>query len=255
MGKFKETKLYKWFDNFWYHYKWISIIAAVFIIFFAVSSVQLATKTNYDVYVLYAGPSVISRTDINNITVAFENFPDHDFNGDGKTEVCIRDLTIMSQAEMDKEIDAVRTEDVPNEGFNTNKAIVSAQMSETLKTFDQEIMGGDSVICLLSPYVYSTLPKTDGVSDAFLPLSEILGYTPEKNYDECAVYLKSTDFGKLPGLAELPDDTLLCIRRISSMSFLKGQSKTERHHAHHAEVFREIFAYKLADTQNNVIIP
>ena len=58
---FKETKIYKWFDNFWYHYKWIAIVVSIFAVFIIVSTVQMATKEDGDIYVMYAGPAVINE--------------------------------------------------------------------------------------------------------------------------------------------------------------------------------------------------
>lgn len=256
MAKFKETKFFKRIDNFWYHYKWIVVIVSVFVIFFGVSTVQLLTKTSYDIYVMYAGPQVVSLQNAVYIETAFEKLDDNDRNNDGKIEACLRDLTIMSPDDLNSSVDEANSEEVPNEGLIMNEQIVGAQMSGSLKTFDQEIFGGDSVICLLSPYMYARLPMTDGVSDAFMNIDEVLGYTPDGKYDDYAVYLKSTDFGKYaPGVSSLPDDTLLCIRRVSSMSFLKGQEKTEKAHAYHVGKFRAIFEYEWENSENDVIIP
>lgn len=244
MGKIKETRIYKRLDNFWYHYKWIVLIVALFALVVGVCSFQMFTKTQYDIYVMYAGPAVVPLQNAIYIENAFEDLSDVDFNNDGKVEACLRDLTVMSPDEIKAQSAALETENVKNEGLMLNEQLVGLQMSDAVKTFNQEIFGGDSVICLLSPYMYSTLPKTDGISDAFMPLEEVLGYTPGGAYDECAVYLKSTDFGKYSaGLSALPDDTLLCVRRKSTMSFLKGERKTEKAHAYQLEKFKAVFEY------------
>lgn len=237
---FKETKVYKWFDNFWYHYKWIAIVVSIFAVFIIVSSVQMATKEDGDIYVMYAGSAVINVQNATYIERAFESIDDNDFSGDGKVNAVLRDLTIMSADEIKAATeDEMEEMGVPNEGYNINEQMVNAHMSDSMQTFNQEILGGDSVICLLSPYMYSIVREADG----FLPLEDALGYTPEKAYDECALYLADTDFGKLEGLSTLPKDTLFCIRRISSMSFLKGQSKTEKSYEYHLEKFRGAVNY------------
>lgn len=237
--KFKETGLYRWLDNFWYHYKWITVIVSIFVIFALVSAVQLFSREETDIYVMYAGPQVINVQNMTYIERAFENIAGDDYTGDGKIVSTVRDVTIMSEEEI-KEASGSDTGTVPNEGYKINENIVRTQTSDALKTFNQEIFGGDSVICLLSPYTYSIVRAADG----FLPLEDVLGYMPENAYDECAVYLSNTDFGSLEGLTVLPDDTLLCVRRVSSMSFLKGKEKTENAHEYHLEVFRNIMNFK-----------
>lgn len=237
--KLKETRFYKWLDNFLYHYKWIAIIVCIFAIFVAVSTAQLLGREQTDIYVMYAGPQVISVQNMTYIERAFEELDDSDYTGDGKVNALLRDVTIMSEEELEAASGSSSSE-VPNEGYMLNEQLVRSQMSEAMKTFNQEIFGGDSIICLLSPYMYSIVREADG----FLPLEDVLGYVPENVYDECAVYLADTDFGKLEGLASLPDDTLFCIRRVSSMSFMKGKNKTEKAHAYHSERFKAAIEYE-----------
>ncbi len=243
MGKFKETKFFKWIDNFWYHHKFGIFIVSVLVVFLTVSTAQCMRRTEYDVYITYAGPKAVSAEHSNYIEQAFEKIS-RDYNGDGKVEACLSEYTILSSEEIKGSTEPAKNEDAENEGLIMNEQIVGSQMMGAQKAFNQEIFGGDSVILLLSPYVYSTLPVEDGVSHAFLTLEEVLGYTPEGAYDNCAIYLNTLDFGKQAGLASLPEDTLLCVRRLSSMSFLKGEDKTKKAHEYHLGIFRAIFDYK-----------
>ena len=240
----KNTRLYKWLDNYWYHYKWVTIIVALFAVFAIVGTFQLLTNEKGDIYVMYAGPEVISVQNIEYIERAFENIDDKDFHEDGKINAVLRELTVKSPDELEAEARAqLEADGVANEGYMLNEQVARSYMSQNLQVFNQEILGGDSVICLLSPYTYSIVYESGG----FMTLEEALGYTPEGAYDECSVYLHDTDFGSLEGLAILPDDTLFCIRRLSSMAFLKGQNKTETAHKYHLEKFRAASAYKKSE--------
>ena len=236
--KFKDTKAYKWLDNFWYHYKWIAIVAAVFFIFIAVSTVQMLTREKPDMYIMYAGPQVISVQNAAYIERAFASIGGADYNSDGKSVVSLRDLAILSEDEMKE-----RSSD-SEKGDGIADAITVSHISQNLKTFNQEILGGDSVICLLSPYTYKIVRDADG----FMPVSEVLGYTPDGLYDECGILLCETDFGKYSeGLSALPEDTILCIRRISSMAFLKGQKKTEQMYEYYLNIFKSAVEWKKPD--------
>lgn len=244
MNNFKETKFYKWLDNFWYHYKWITLIALLFATIIIVSTVQILTREVGDIYVLYAGTKVVSLQDSLYIEKAFETIDEIDHNDDGEINAIVRTLTIMSPEDISASNDAhEEAVGAKNEGYIINEQMLGAQMSNSMQTFNQEILGGDSVICLLSPYTYKIVRDADG----FLPLGDVLGYTPEGAYDECAVYLKDTDFGKREGLSSLPEDTLFCIRRISSMSFMKGHKKTEALYNYQLDKFKTALTYKKAE--------
>ena len=54
-------KALKWLDNFWYHYKWPTIIAAFFIAVFAICIAQAVTRSEYDMYVRYAEKIRVAR--------------------------------------------------------------------------------------------------------------------------------------------------------------------------------------------------
>lgn len=228
--KFKEpsTGFLKWLDNFWYHYKAQTIIALVVIVTVVISTVQILTKTNYDYHILYAGEKLISMQQSIYIQNAFCEVAD-DYNGDGEVHVALNDIVMLSpeQREAAKDDGAV---------FN-NEAL-----RNTMIEYEQQIIAGDAVIFMLSPYMYEYV-KDDG---AFLPLSEVLpgGSIPECAYDEYAIRLSETDFYKSHnGVDDLPEDTLLVIRRESTMKYLKGAKKTEKMHAACVELFRRLVDY------------
>ena len=89
-------------ENFWYHYKWHSIVAVFVIIAILVCSLQMCSKDSYDVYILYAGDHEIKRTaeggsvpEYQRMLTALERVtPDHD--GDGKITVGFNSLLALS---------------------------------------------------------------------------------------------------------------------------------------------------------------
>jgi len=114
----------------------------------------------------------------------------------------------------------------------------------TMTEYYQQIVGGDAIICLLSPYMYEMVHESDG----FLPLAEIYTEIPEAvaaaAYDDCGLVLAKTAFGQsFNGIDDLPEDTILCIRRLSSMAKLKGEAKTQKRHAASIELFRRLAEY------------
>ena len=53
--------MYKWLDNYWYHYKWTTIIVVSFAVILTICIVQMATKETYDITVLYTGPHIFIK--------------------------------------------------------------------------------------------------------------------------------------------------------------------------------------------------
>ena len=98
----KATKLYKWLDHFWYHYKWIFLMVLVFTVFIIVSIIQMVGREDVDMYIMYAGPEVITVQNGMYIQKAFENLTEDDLTGDGKVTVSLRDLAILSKEEMEE---------------------------------------------------------------------------------------------------------------------------------------------------------
>ena len=83
-------KILKWLDNFWYHYKWHTIIGAVFAVFLAVCIGQMASKDKIDSYIMYAGPIALTAQEIEDIEGAFETVV-RDYNGDGSMDLLVID--------------------------------------------------------------------------------------------------------------------------------------------------------------------
>ena len=46
------SKVLKWLDNFWYHYKWPFVIITFFVSLAIVLTVQLVSRENYDAYIM-----------------------------------------------------------------------------------------------------------------------------------------------------------------------------------------------------------
>lgn len=219
--------LRKKLDNFWYHYKTHTIIAFVLILTVVICTTQLVRRKDNDYCILYAGPAVLAVQDITYIKDAFKNVAS-DYDSNGEIVVAIDDIVILSPEEQ---------EAANEDGAAFNPDFIKQSLTE----FDQQIFGGDAVVCLLSPYMYERVHSSGG----FLPLSEVFENVPESAYDECAVVLSDTDFGKyFNGINDLPEDTLICVRRLSTMAVFKGEAKTRKAHEANLELFRAIVGFE-----------
>lgn len=220
----------KWWENFWYHYKWHTIAIAFVTVFLVVSITQLVSKETPDVYVMYAGPHYINSDKNTAVRNAVRQVMSEDYNGDGEKGVMLTDLTFMNDAQVKQAYDEAKQEGV-------DIAIDMQANATALERFNMEAFSGESVVYFLDPELYESVKLAGG----FLTLEEVLGYVPDSAIDECGIRLCDIPFGQyFDGVNSLPEETILCIRRVSTMSFLKGQKKTERIHSYHIQLFKDI---------------
>lgn len=230
----KRSKFSRWIENYWYHHKWKTIIISFFAIVFIICILQFSENEKVDIQILYAGPEVVSVPMSENIQMAYEAVMKKDNNGDGELNASLYSLFIMSSEQIKALYDAAEEN---SEAAYVNTEIISGNKS----SFDMEIMAGDSVICMLDPWLYDYVRESGG----FMELEEVLGYIPEGT-DEygTGIALSDTAFGQFfSGLSDLPDDTVLCVRRLTTFAQLKGKKKTEKMHEYALDVFREAMSF------------
>ena len=228
----------EWFENYWYHYKWATIITAFFVIIGIIMIGQVVTKENADVNILYAGPQWFLGSEIRGIENAFVQTMTEDYNGDGKKVVVLKDITLLTDGQIDYKLESALAEGIDDLVINR---VENQKMRGSLTT---EIMAGESIICLLDPYWFDFIKAESG----FMTLQDILGYKPENAFDDYGIYLKDTEFGKFFTIFELlPDDTVLCVRRMTVLSVFKGAKKEEERYAWHTQMFKDIINFKVKE--------
>ena len=228
-------KIFKWLDNFWYHYKWVTLVTAFFTVTLSIIIIQMITKTNPDSNILYGGPAVLTANQTKEIENAFNALLPEDFNGDGEKITSLQAITLMTKEQIAKaEAEAAE---------NSSVFVYNPQSLENNKTsFSTQLFSGEYVICLIDPEQYKNAYKAGG----FAPLSELFGENniPDYAYDDCALLLSETNFSKFfTAMSVFPDDTLICVRKMSSVSAIKGKSKAEREYNNQLRLFYSIIAF------------
>ncbi len=212
------NKFLKWLDNYWYHYKWHTIITAFFAVFLMVSIGQLVTKEKVDAYVLYAGEGSFFVSDLYSMEDAFEQVSD-DFNDDGKKTVKITDVVVMTDEQIKENKEKAEAEG------NDDYYVDMQYMSDMRDKFKMQLTAGEAYLCLLSPEMY----ELDYGVGMYMTLEE-LGISPALAYDDCAINFKQTDFGKYFTIFEkMPEDTLICFRRMNVASKTKGKKEQKKY--------------------------
>ena len=195
-----QSKLLCWWDNYWYHYKWHTIIAGFFIFLALFLGIGQLKSQKADTVITYCGPFAFTIDETESFRLALGRIMPSDFDGNGDKYTEIVRYQVYSEEEMEEE----------REFLGENTSINLSYNAKQLSDFNSFMSFGECSIYFLSEYMY-TYVKTNKAG-VLKPLSDALGETPAVAYDEYAVRLKDTAYYQLePALRVLPEDTLVCI--------------------------------------------
>jgi hypothetical protein len=224
----------EWIENFWYHYKWHSLIALFLVFTVTICSMQMCSKESYDVYVMYAGQNAISRSstdgDISPYLTVVKSLRTKcdDYNGDGEVKVEFLNLYVPTNEQI--------SEYEKLTGTDVDYALVN----DNLSTMNDTMMYSEYYICFMSESRFLDYDsRNDG--GTFVPIEK---YTNQnKTYEYASprgIYLCSTDFYSLPGICDLPEDTVVCIRTLSAVASHFNKSTNEENYRRSELVLKEI---------------
>lgn len=208
----------KWFENYWYHYKWMTIVIVFFLITGSVCLVQCSSKGDYDIYTLYAGPTYIGADQSTKLKDAINDYMEAD-----KQNVCINSFVYVSEAKKDeyKQGDAY-----VNDGIN---------MQQTTDFFDFLYSASFNMI-ILDAELYSMIKK----DEILTPMSDISDIASQRSVDGYSIKLSDTSLpDKYSVFKEMPDDTVLCFRKNVLMQSL-SQKNNKAKYDYQKEIFRKI---------------
>ena len=98
-----QSKFAKWLDNFWYHYKWVTIGVAAAVIIFVICIAQSCSKEDRDIMIVYAGPNSLSISEQEQIGDLMSLILPGDLDGNGDAVAHLNTYQIYSEDEI-KEI-------------------------------------------------------------------------------------------------------------------------------------------------------
>ena len=236
-----STPILKKLENFWYHYKWHTLICLFLVVTILICSLQMCTKEEYDTYIMYAGDARISRTagegdgisDYGKIISALKGVSE-DYDGNGKVSVSFLTYYALT-AEQIEEIKASLKE---GEEFNP--------ILDDMENLNYSLLYSEYYVCFLSPEIYEKY-RVYFDTEIFAPLDRYASDGREYDYyDKSAIKLSSdclSSFRSLAGINALPEDTLICLRAKSELSDSIGSEKNSKNFEHAEEVMRKILAY------------
>ena len=200
----QHGKLYRWFDNFWYHHKWATI-ATLFITFVVVVCVaQMCSREEEgDVSVVMAGPYGFATEENGNLPLkqCLATYLPADYNENGKKDVTIVSYPIYSEDEI-KEVEGR----VDEKGEPIGVSIDRYTNSQNYQHFFSYLQTGSASVMFVSPYLFEQLSARGGV---LADLSAILGGSAQI----LGVALRETSLWRENSAIrdKLPEDTVICL--------------------------------------------
>lgn len=223
-----QGKFISWLDNYWYHYKWVTIVVAFFIIVFSVCTLQMCSKEKTDIIVVYAGGAFISSESSESVKGVIDAVMPEDFDGDGRKNVNFVKYEIYS-ADQIKEIESV-TDANGERGY-----VDRSYNSSNYDNFCNYLQTGDASVYLVEDWLFEELKTADRIMN----ISDVLGYVPEGS-DGYGVRLGDLAvYDSYAALRALPEDTVVCLLR----PLVVGNSSDDEYYDRERETFRAIIEY------------
>lgn len=223
----------KWLDNYWYHYKWHTLIVLFVVVVAVVCITQMFTKTEYDVQVLYGGPCEITPNEAHEVALALQLVMPADYNGDGEKNADVLHYMLMTDSQRKEYLAQAEEKGEP-------VVINGKNLQQNQEKFVTQLAAGDSVICFLDPVWYQTATEKNG----FVPLSSVLGETPEGAYDAYTVRLHDLPAAQyFDAFDVFPEDTLVAIRTQTVVNSFLSSDRREEAYRNQLDMFRALYRF------------
>lgn len=207
-------------SNFWYFYKWQTIVGVILVIGVIISLLQLADNTTPDAAVMYVGPSYLTVTDKETIAESARKYMT-DYNGDGEKVLTLLDINVATAG-------------------GELAAYANQINAEAQKRFTTEVVAGDSMIYILEKSFYDILVE----QNCLAKLSDVLDADMiPAGSEEYGTQVKNLPFFTQSGFSSFPDDAYVCIRSAPDDT-KPNYGRTVKYWNSNKVLFRSVFAYR-----------
>ncbi len=213
----EHGKVYKWFDNFWYHHKWKTLISLFLVITILVCTLQMCQREETgDISVLLAGPYtfVDNEAGLTSLRQCLARYLPEDYDENGVKQVDTVTYMIYSEDQI-KEMQAQKDENGNPVRVNTST------IQQNFSQYNTYMMLGETSVLFLDPWLFDDLAaKENGYLSDLCETYGVLSLPGEKTYPEngenakvLGVRLGDTALYKenLAISQVLPADTVLCL--------------------------------------------
>ena len=224
-----NSRVLTWLDNFWYHYKWHTIIGGFFAIVLIVGLVQMLTRPSYDTMLVCAGGNTMTEEEKAALDELFCKLCPDDFNDDGEKRINL----VMYQAYSDEELQKEKEQAEAESEHFVYDANHYAQEKKNFIFFTQT---GEGAVCIVSPYLYENL----SIEERLRELSTMYAYNEQPKgvtEDGKGVIWGETDlYIYYPAARTIPCDWIVCLLKPTI-------NADENDYANSEELFRALVEY------------
>lgn len=201
----KDNKFLAWLDNYWYHYKWTTIIVAFAVVVFSVCIIQACSNKKSDILITYAGSAYLTTDEKISIKNTLGKFLPDEIVPNKEVDLDVYYVLTKEQIEqIQKQTDS--------EGYQ--KYVDTSFNSQELDNFESQLMTGSGSIIFIDKDLYKMFFGSSGETERLQPLSEIYEKTPEGAIDAYGIRLGDTAlYQNNIDLKSLPEDTVICLHK------------------------------------------
>ena len=213
----EHGKLYKWFDNFWYHHKWKTLISLFLIVTVLVCTLQMCKREETgDISVVLAGPYtfVDNEAGLVSLRQCLARYLPADYDENGVKQVDAVSYMIYSQ----KQIEEIQSQkDESGNPIRVNTSTIQQNYSQ----YNTYMMLGETSVLFLDPWLFDEMArKENGYLSNLSETYDVPAFTGGITYTDkdgsvkiLGVRLGDTDLYKnnLAVSQVLPADTVLCL--------------------------------------------
>lgn len=222
----KKEKL----ENFWYHYKWQTIIIVSFVLIFAIGLSQIVfEKKNYDFQVLYCGGTYIDGAAHDRIVSVLDGASDEAAGRD--TDVNFQMIVYKSEEKLEK----MRAEaEAEGEVFQFN----IVENNNAYASFTQMLVSGDAVMMILDPVLYDVARDNGALYDVAALFGEVPDGVTDDGYgiklSESRLLREHSCFSCLP------DDSIICMKKVTHAQLVMGKSDSSAESQLQFDIIRKL---------------
>ncbi|MCI8622521.1 MAG: hypothetical protein HFG26_02520 [Provencibacterium sp.] len=209
----------KWFENYWYHYKWHTIVGLFLLVMVVTMVHDLVVKEKYDAEMMITGRVYTDYTFAERLALLLEQYAE-DYDGNGEINVSVSSNLFPS-------------DEVQAEMFMAAQTRLMAELSDGL-----------SMVLFLDDYTFDMIERSSDGS-FFADLSAYSG----KAFDGGKkIRLSDTPLGTDPGIAPYAEKYFLTLRR-SDMRAANRNEKAVANYQNQLSLLENL----LADHKTNPI--
>jgi len=215
------SKISEFFENIWYHYKWLILIVLTLGSLMIIGIAQMIGKGDPDVHILFIGQNYITAEGRKEAEKSLSKvIPD--YNGDGKVSMDLVELTVTT---------------IPGQSYDY------VYQQDAMTRFETEIRAGMSTVFIVEESFYDKITKLGLAA----PLSVVFGEgkVPENAFDEFSFRLRDLDIAEEAGFSRFPRESYVCIRHSPENDEI-NYSRTMEDYEHNLDFFKKAVEYRSA---------